>query len=271
MRKSLLALTLIPAISWAQEDTASLENKTYMEAGVVLVAQGSADYRGSNHYRPYALPLPYFFYQGPILKADRDGVRGDFWSNTRMEFNISVDGSLNGNSDNNKKREGMPELESAVEFGPSLNIRLSGDSFKEGWSLRLPVRAVVTISKDGLDHIGNVFSPRLTWRQSNFIADWRASFSTGFMIADRSYHAYYYDVDTPYVTEDRPFYRSSGGYSGSFLRFSLSKSWKDWRLGVSARYDYLEGAKFTDSSLVQTDHYASISIGVVRRLWYSFD
>jgi len=244
---------------------------TTMEAGLVLVAQGAADYRGSEHYRPYALPLPYFLYQGPVFKADRDGVRGDFWSGQRMEFNISMDGSLNGNSDDNEARRGMPELESAVEFGPSLNIRLSGESFREGWSLRLPVRAVITISGDGLDHIGNVFNPRLSWRMPEFYEGWRASFALGAMFADRDYHAYFYDVAAPYVIEGRPFYRTDGGYSGSFLRFTLYRPWQKWRFGVSLRYDYLGGAAFTESPLVETRHYGSVSFGLIRTLWHSED
>ena len=89
------------------------------------------------------------------------------------------------------------------------------------------------------------------------------------MIADRSYHAYFYDVPTAYVTEERPFFRSSGGYSGSFVRFSMYRHWQDWRFGVSLRYDYLDSADFMDSPLVQTEHYGSISIGLIRRLWHS--
>lgn len=263
-------LFLLSTSCWGDAEVAEKTvDAVHMEAGLALVAQGAADYRGSNHYRPYAVPLPYFLYRGRVLKADRDGVRGDFWSNHRMEFNLSVDGSLNGNSDDNRLRRGMPELESAIEFGPSLNIRLAGDTLQDGWSLRLPVRAVITVSGDGLNHIGNVFSPRIYWRKPEMIGSWRGSFSAGTMIADRSYHAYFYDVPLEYVTEGRLLFRSSGGYSGSFLRFSLYHHWQDWRFGVSFRYDYLAGANFMDSPLVQTEHYGSISIGLVRRLWHS--
>src|SRR5690606_7190588 len=126
-------LLLWSVVCWGDVEVAEKPaNTAHMEAGIALIAQGAADYRGSNHYRPYAVPLPYFLYRGRVLKADRDGVRGDFWSNHRMEFNISVDGSLNGNSDDNRLRRGMPELESAVEFGPSLNIRLTGDNLQSG-------------------------------------------------------------------------------------------------------------------------------------------
>jgi outer membrane protein len=264
---TLVGVMILESVGAAEAGETSAAGK--MELGVALVGQIAADYRGSGHYRPYALPLPYLLYQGPIIKADRDGVRGDFWSGGRLEFNVSVDGSLNGNSDNNKARSGMPELESAMEFGPSLNIRLSGESLREGWSLRLPVRAVITISGDGLDHIGNVFSPRVTWRKPDVYAGWRASLSAGVMFADREYHSYFYDVAEPYVTQERPFYRASGGYSGGFMRVGLYRPWRDWRFGVSLRYDYLGGAEFIDSPLVETRHYGSISVGLMRTLWRS--
>lgn len=262
---ALLSLSL-PAAADPADQT---ESDPKMEFGLVLVAQAAADYRGSEHYRPYLLPLPYFLYQGPVFKADRDGVRGDFWSGKRLQFNLSVDGSLNGNSDDNEARRGMPELESALEVGPSLNIRLTGDNFQEGWSLRLPVRAVVTLARDGLDHIGYVFGPRVSWRQPDAYAGWRTSFTAGALFADRDYHAYFYDVAQPYVTPERPFYRADSGYSGSFVRFTLYKPWHKWRFGVSLRYDYLEGAEFMDSPLVEVEHYSSISFGLVRSLWDS--
>ena len=252
---------------WVTAVSAQTDNSAYMEAGAVLVGQASADYRGSKHYQPYALPLPYFIYQGPILKADKDGVRGEFWANHRFEFNASVDGSLNGNSDNNTLREGMPELDSAVEVGPSLNMKLTGETFSEGWSLRFPLRAVFTISRSGFDYIGYLFNPRLNWRKSEVIGDWRLSFNTGILYADKQFHRYYYDVKNEYVTDDRPYYRAQAGYSGAFGKFSIYRAMEKWRVGVSFRYDYLGGVKFIDSPLVETKHYGSVSVGVVRTFW----
>lgn len=254
----LLMLLVPPGVAQAQ---------SYMEAGVALVAQASADYRGSTHYQPYALPLPYFIYQGPVLKADKDGVRGDFWATHRFEFNISVGGSLNGNSDNNELRQGMHKLDSAFEFGPSFNINISGEGFNDGWVARFPLRGVFTVGSGGIDYIGMLFNPRLTWRVPSSFYGWRTSFNVGLLFADRRYHGYYYDVDPEQVTENREFYRSSSGYSGAFTQLSFYKRIDKWRIGASLRYDHLGGVSFDDSPLVETDHYGSISVGVVRTLW----
>lgn len=239
----------------------------YMEAGVALVGQVSADYRGSAHYQPQAVPLPYFLYQGRIIKADEDGLRGEFWANHRFEFNVSVDGSLNGRSDNNVLRAGMRELDSAFETGPSFNINISGDSFRDGWSVRFPVRAVFTVGTSGIDYIGYLFNPRLTWRASRNFWDWETSFNAGLLFADKTYHRYYYDVAADFVTEQRPYYSADGGYSGAFTRLAFYRRLENWRFGISLRYDNLSGAEFGDSPLVETNHFGSISFGLIRTLW----
>jgi MipA family protein len=241
--------------------------KPRVEMGLALLGQYGADYRGSSHYQPDALLLPYFLYQGPIVKIGRDGVRGEFWANERFEFDLSADGSLSSRSDNNKLRSGMPELDSAFELGPSLNVRLTGKNFQEGWSLRFPLRAVFTLSSGGVDYIGYLFNPRVSWRKPNALWGWRASVNFGVLIADKTYHQYYYDVEPQFVTDVRPYYLADGGYSGAFTRVTFSKKIDQWRYGISMRYDNLAGVNFIDSPLVETKHSASLSFGVMRTLW----
>lgn len=238
-----------------------------MEAGVMLIGQFAADYRGSTYYGARVLPLPYFYYQGPFIKADRGGVRGEFWATERLQLNISVDGALGGENSARNARRGMPDLKTAVEFGPSLDILLSGASFNDGISLRLPIRGVFTLSTDGVDHIGNVINPRLNWRFSTLGKSTRLSMQAGVLFADRHYHDYFYGVDEQYVQSWRPRYRAKAGYSGSYLRANVYRAWGDWRAGVSLRYDNLAGSVFDDSPLMQTDHFGSISFAVIRRLW----
>lgn len=253
-------LASVPSLAWARDSA-------YMEAGIALVGQASADYRGSRHYQPYAVPLPYFLYQGPIIKADEEGLRGEFWANHRFAFNISVDGSLNGRSDNNELRAGMPKLESAFEMGPSFDINISGRNFGDGWSARFPVRAVFTLGKSGVDYIGYLFNPRLTWRASRTFREWETSFNAGLLFADSTYHRYYYDVAPEFATDSRPYYSAHGGYSGMFTRLAFYRRLENWRLGVSFRYDNLAGVQFDDSPLVETKHFTSFSFGLIRTLW----
>lgn len=264
------ATIVIVLIGWsgAHADVEIVE-PAYMEAGIGLVGQYIADYRGSKHYSLTALPIPYLLYEGRIFKADKDGVRGEFFSRTRYQLDISVGGSLHGESDDNIRRQGMPELLSSFELGPSFNIHLGDGNFDDGWSLRLPIRAVMGVDykKPDLDYIGYLFNPRLNWRNLDIGGGWRISTNVGIMLADRHYHAYYYDVAPQYANPERAYYHAKGGFSGINARISTYREFGDWRLGMSFNYDNLNGAVFRDSPLVETDHFVSFSFGMTRTLW----
>lgn len=250
-----------------ESDITTTERQSKMEAGLLLVGQVSGDYRGSSHVSSRFLPLPYFTYQGPVVQVDRGGIRGDLWKAYRFQLNVSVDGSLGSNNSQSSLRQGMPELDSAVEFGPSLDIQLSGESLENGWSLRLPLRGVFTLSKSGVEHIGYLANPRFTWRNPNLFASWRFSFHAGALFADREYHNYYYGVAPQFANAQRSVYQAVGGYSGSYLRFNFYRGWETWRYGLSLRYDYLAGSKFAESPLYETDHYGSISFAILKKFW----
>lgn len=241
-----------------------------MEAGVGIVTQTSADYRGASSYQTRGLPVPYVLYRGRFLKADRDGVRGDLVVQPRYELTMSVGAALNGGADESSLRQGMPALDSSIEFGPSLNFNLTGPHMDEGWVLRFPVRAGVTFSSRGLGFIGYVFDPNIAWRQPDLFAGWEGTLTFGAMWADRKNHQYYYSVAPEHVTESRPAYNASAGYSGAFTRLGLYREIDAWRFGLSLRYDNLSGAEFMDSPLVETEHYFSLSMGAVYRLWSNF-
>lgn len=238
-----------------------------MEAGVGTVGQYLADYRGSERYRLYVLPLPYFLYHGEFIKLDRDGLRGEVFNNERIKLNLSVDGSLNGKSDDNKRREGMPELATALEVGPSLNINLTGRSMEEGFAVRLPLRGVLTLDSSGLDYIGYLVNPRLTWRTPNIGGHWRLSINYGVLYGSERYHDYYYSVDKPYAMPGRGPYQAPAGYSGQFLRFAFYKKVNRWRFALRARYDTLAGVAFADSPLMETRNFASLSFAIAYRFW----
>lgn len=242
-----------------------------MEAGLGFGSQLLADYRGSTSYQVQAIPFPYLVYRGDFLKADRDGVRGEFFRSHKVELNLSVDGALNGDSDDNDLREGMPELDSAFELGPSLNINLTGDDFDQGWVLRLPLRAVYTIGDDGINDIGYLANPRLTYRKKNLIDHWDASFNLGLLYGSNRYHEYYYSVQPEFARIDRPVYDADEGYSGVFMRWSMKKKVRNIWYGFSLRYDNLSGATFKNSPLVETDDYVSLSLAMAWVFWESKD
>lgn len=256
-RCSILLMALVVCVAHADE-----ELRPKWELGVGLGSQTLADYRGSRHYSTRFLPIPYISYRGDFLRADEKGFRGRFITTDRVELNISLAGTLNGDGDN-RRREGMPKLNPAGEVGPSLDINLTGDDFSEGWSLRLPVRGVFVIDFDeaNIRNIGYLANPQLTYESLDWNG-WNGSLDLGFLYGSREYHDYYYSVKPEFVTAERPHYRAGSGYSGSYFNFSMTKRQGRWWFGGYLRYDNLRGSTFENSPLVETDHYFTLALGV---------
>lgn len=242
-----------------------------VELGIGVGAQYLADYRGADEYHASGLPFPIFYYRGEKIKVDRSGVRGELLREKGWEINVSGEVALNGGSDDNRAREGMPELDSAFELGPSLNIALDGNIDDDGWMLRFPMRAVITASSEGFDYIGYVFNPKLTYLVDRGPYDWRWSTSFGALWGSEKFHDYYYQIDQAFVRDDRPFYDASQGFSGVYFKSTLTKRTGNWHYGVSLRYDNLANASFRDSALVKSDNYFSVSFLLARYFWRSDD
>lgn len=239
----------------------SAEKLPKWELGAGVGSQLLADYRGSEYYRAYLLPIPYLTYRGEFLRADDEGVRGLFYKNDHFELNVSADAALNGDSEDNPLRRGMPELDSAFEIGPSANFNLTGQDFSEGWSLRFPVRAVFTTDFTRIDHIGYLANPKLTYESLDWNG-WDGTFNLGALYGSSDYHDYYYSVAPEYALPSRPRFSAAGGYSGSYVKLGASKrSGRLW-FGAYLRYDYLDGAAFESSPLVETDHFVTVGLGV---------
>lgn len=245
---------------------AQTQEKSPWAFGLGVGSQILADYRGSSFYQAKVLPIPFVLYQGKILKMDREGVRGDILQTSRLEFSLSVDAAFNGDGDNNPLRSGMPSLNNALEVGPSLNIRLTGEDLRAGWSFRIPLRNALGFSSSQVENIGFLASPRLVWRQSVEKDQWQTSFQLGVQWASADYHDYYYGVAPEYATPSRPPFTAESGYSGAFLRTSLKRQWGQWWLAGNLRLDYLEGTQFTRSPLVEESSSATLSFAVVRLL-----
>ncbi len=163
----------------------------------------------------------------------------------------------------------MPELDSAFELGPSFNINLTGENFHEGWALRFPLRGVTTLSTSGAEYIGYVFNPRFTLVEPRFLGDWKAKLSLGLLFGSRKYHDYYYSVAPQYVTDDRSAYNAEGGFSGTYVKASMTRRSNNFWYGFSVRYDNVGEAEFSESPLVETDNYLAVSFVMSWFLWAS--
>ncbi len=238
--------------------------KPLWELGAGISALSLPDYRGSDQTSLYAIPFPYLVYRGEFLKADRHGIRGTFFGSDRIELNLSLGASLPVNSDDNRARQGMADLQPTVELGPSLDLNLwRTPDQRIRLDLRLPVRTAVTV-KGGMDDIGWVFSPRLNLDIADVagLAGWNLGLLAGPMYGSERNHDYFYSVAPQYATAERPAFDAKGGYAGSQLMMTASKRYPKYWLGAFVRWDSLQGAVFADSPLVKREGYFAAGVGI---------
>ncbi len=231
------------------------ESPPRWEFGLGFGGVSLPDYRGAKARSGYVLPLPYVSYSGERVSVDREGMRGGLFRSERVRLDFSAAAAPPAKSDSGA-REDMPELDPAIELGPSLVIDLGKRDGR--WSLHLPLRAVVASDFTHTESLGWVFSPYLKYAVGKNGA-WEYDVSVGPMYASEAYHDYYYEVDPVFATAARPAYDASHGYSGTRVTFTLGKRFDGYWLGVFARYDNLSGAAFESSPLVETD--SSLIVG----------
>jgi outer membrane scaffolding protein for murein synthesis (MipA/OmpV family) len=247
-----IALAALPAIGRAEE-------RPLWEVGIGPVGLYLPDYRGSDQSRGYLYPFPYVAYRGEFFRVDREGIRGIFFESDRVELDVSLYGTPPVDSQDNRARQGMPDLDATVEVGPVLDIVLARDrkiDYNYRLRLRLPVRAVIATDLSDAQFIGWVTYPHLSLdlRPEFLGGRWHAGFNAGPLFATQKYHQYFYGVAPQFATPERPAFDARGGYSGAAFFASLSRRIQKFWVGAYVRYDALQGAAFEDSPLVKRDY-----------------
>ena len=223
------------------------------------------DYRGSTSTHAYPLPVPYVIYRGSFLRSDRDGVHGLLFNHRYLEIELSVNATAPVFSSSSGIRAGMPTLAPTIEMGPALQWHIWRDtSERVRLDLRLPVREAVTLASPP-NAIGAIFAPSLNldYLGSGRAAGWNFAVLAGPLYAQRRYHDYFYAVAEQYATPTRPAYEPGGGYSGSEALLSTSRRFGAYWVGAYMRRDWLAGAAFGNSPLVQTREYWTGGVGFV--------
>jgi outer membrane scaffolding protein for murein synthesis (MipA/OmpV family) len=239
------------------------EEQPLWELGAGVVALNFPDYRGSGKQRTYLLPVPVFAYRGEVYQADRERLRGLLFRSDRVEMDLSVTGSVPARSGDNSVREGMPDLDPTLELGPSLNIRLA-HSERRTLRLRLPLRAQLASDFHSIRDTGVVANPNLNL-DVRLDEGWRMGFVAGALFANRRNHDYFYSVAPEFARPGRPAYQAPGGYSGAQLLVALSRHFGAWFVGGFVKHDFLQGAAFEASPLVERRNNVSAGIAFTRK------
>lgn len=240
--------------------SASAEPLPVWELGAGLGVYHAPHYLGSDQSRTYAIPVPIFIYRGEYLRSERSGLVSDLYQSEKLDLRLSASASLPVSSNDNRAREGMPDLDLLFEAGPVLEYKMfSGDN----WLLRadLPLRAAFSVGGGGVSYRGLVSNPRVYGRWM-LPGDWELTGTAGLLYATRRFHDYFYQVDARYATAERPAYRADAGFVAERYSLSLNRYFGDMFVGGFVhRYD-LSHAENRDSPLVKREQYISAGFAI---------
>ncbi len=266
----LLAIPLVLFLVMAPVQAASdeigesdIKAKAQWELGVGLAVMDIPFYPGSSQSKTYVFPIPHFLYRSERLEID-NGLEATFFKTPKMRFNISADFAVPVNSKDSDARAGMDDLDTVIQFGPSLEITLAGGRFKpDHLRLEIPVRAAIATDLSSVESVGWIFEPRLTYETRRpYKTGFTYLVSGGLRFSTEDLHQFYYNVDAQFVTPERSQFDAQGGYSGLFIDYIAnwrSESFIYWAL---LRYQNLQGAAFEDSPLVEQNDYLLIGAGI---------
>lgn len=236
-------------------------NLPLWEIGLVGGAISTPAYPGAAERSTRALALPFVIYRGKVLRADGASVSARLFDSERVEFDVGFAASLPARSADVAVREGMPDLNSLVEFGPRVKVLLAEPSSASRIKLELPLRMPVEVAS-GLRRHGAVFEPRLTFETGDGSGKWQAGASLGVMWGNARANAYFYDVAPRYATATRAAYQADGGMMMTRLGMGLSRRVSaDWRVFGFARYDDMRHSANRESPLFVKNSGLSAGLG----------
>jgi outer membrane scaffolding protein for murein synthesis (MipA/OmpV family) len=247
-----LLATLAPAHGEAHQEP-------LWDIGLGIGALGYEDYRGADSAHLFPIPVITIAYNGPIFKADKDGLHGSLLEQSWFDITLSFDATLPVSND--ATRSGMDHLDPTVEAGVSADFHLwkSADHAIK-LDFKIPVRSAFTLQAPPED-IGWTLTPGFDLQVSTPpMNGWKLGVYTGPLFANRKYNDYFYSVPARNATPGRPAYEAAGGYAGTQLVLDLNKHFPRYWIAGFIRYDTLDGAVFEDSPLVQRKYYWSAGV-----------
>ncbi len=248
----------------AVEETRLPKWEIGLAAGLISIPH----YVGSDQRYTLPLGLPFLVYRGDIIKADREGVRGELFFDERLSIDLGFSFGLpvkNGND----ARDGMPDINLTGQAGPRINWKFDTPSHIPEITLLLPVRYVLDIRGNGLDW---VVEPSLMLEKKRMGPDKKSSvrMDLGLLYASNEYNEYYYGVSEQFATADRPAYNAKSGLHSYFINLSTSyKQSAHLSYGAFIRLRNLSPSVISDSPLVKEKYDLTAGVGLVWSIWQS--
>ncbi len=237
------------------------------EAGAGILPFRADHYRGSPQNDWYQLPFPAYTIRGKNFEGENGYIRGHIMRfNEKLVLDLSFSLGLNVNSDADKLRKGMRNLDPTFELGPILRYYLWKSKDENHFlNFEMPYRAVYATNLTYIDHVGYYSIPYLNLLSKGTEKSWGwgSEFSIGPQYGSKSFHDRFYSVDTRDVTPTRSHFHSVAGYSGTQFMATFNKRIGDILLVPFFRYDYLNGAVYKNSPLYKNPNYTFFGVAVV--------
>lgn len=235
-----------------------------LAAGVISIPE----YMGSDERYTLPLAAPYIVYRGEKVKADREGVRGLLLETNNLSVDLGFSFGLPVENEN-KAREGMPDLHLSGQVGPRLNWKFDSEPGQPQLGFHLPVRYALDIKGNNM---GWVAEPSFRLKKRSFLGNPQLSgrMDVGLLYATDRYNRYYYEVAPEYATTSRSVYSADSGLHSIFLKFSTSYQYsKRMKMSAFIHLRSMEYGVVEDSPLVENDLDISAGIGFSWTFWHS--
>ena len=263
LQKNTIRACLVHALVFYAPLVSAIEIKSnYWELGLGAVAFQTPHYLGADQSKNYVLPYPHARLETEYLSVDRSVISAHAIESKVFELDVSFAGELKVDSEDNRLRQGMPDLEYILEAGPSFNWLLDGE-FDSEYSLTfdLPVRSVWATDLDEVDQTGWRMNPTLHWfKMWQDERSWEVENKFRLLFGTSNYHDYFYTVIDDYVTVDRPRYLSETGYGGWQYSLNIKTRRSGVNYGFVFIYSDISNAVYEDSPMVAQD--TNYSVGV---------
>jgi len=244
-------------------------DKPRWELGIGAGFFSGYDYPASNKSNQRAIAVPFFIYRSPALRLGDGGVRAVAIETPRLKLDLSIGGSLNANSEDNRIRQGMPDLDFLFEIGPQLEVRLVDKPLDTGGRLQArftsELRAVFSTDLRSVDERGYVANIGIGINLRN---PSRSNVTLASLLkvsyASEELQDYFYQVDQPFVTDDRPAFDAQGGYLDTSLFFGVAtRPFPSVRVFAGVIQGFFAGAKNSDSPLYEVSEQTRLAFGIV--------
>lgn len=247
----------------AQEGPApSPQGLPLWEVGALGVVTSTPAYPASSERTGRALVLPFVFYRGEVLRAERGNVGARVVRTDRFELDVGFAASLPASSNDIALRQGMPDLGTLLEFGPRIKWTLAEPTPGSRLRLELPLRTVLEIN-GGVRGQGYVLEPELAYEVRDVGGGWSLSTGVSVVLGDQQLNQYFYGVPGALATATRPAYDAQAGLISSRLNLATTKRLSpDVRVFGFARYDLHEGSANRASPLFAQNQGVSLGVGV---------